>query len=410
MSEPSQLPPPATRIAGLARMQAFQPEMGGAYAAKRNYDFGPDRRGHVACLSPHVRHRLVLEAELVRAALDAHGAARAEKFVQEVCWRTYWKGWLEMRPSVWPAYKRDLERARRDLSRDGELRARYQRAVSGESGLEPVDAWARELVETGYLHNHARMWFASIWTYTLGLPWILGADFFLRHLMDGDPASNTLSWRWVVGLQTAGKTYLARASNIHKFTDGRFQLNGYDLASDAPPLDPALSHPEPAPLMAEDAWDPAAPTALLLTDEDLHPESWGADALDIRAVFAVSSLEARSPDAPGDVARAFTDAAIEDGLARARAGFGVEATRCRDLGEVAAGAVQAGARQLVTMRPCVGPMRDLLDAARPGTEAAGVTLVERVRPWDRAFHPHASKGFFKLKQKIPAVLGALGLS
>ncbi len=67
---------------------------------------------------------------------------------------------------------------------------------------------------TGYLHNHARMWFASIWIFTLRLPWELGADFFLRHLLDGDPASNTLSWRWVGGMQTMGKTYLARADNI----------------------------------------------------------------------------------------------------------------------------------------------------------------------------------------------------
>jgi deoxyribodipyrimidine photo-lyase len=65
----------------------------------------------------------------------------------------------------------------------------------------------QELVETGYLHNHARMWFASIWIFTLRLPWELGADFFLRHLLDGDAASNTLSWRWVAGLHTKGKHY-----------------------------------------------------------------------------------------------------------------------------------------------------------------------------------------------------------
>ena len=96
----------------------------------------------------------------------------------------------------------------------------------GATGIDCFDAWARELVATGYLHNHARMWFASIWIFTLRLPWELGADFFLRHLIDGDPASNTLSWRWVAGLQTAGKTYLATAENIARFTGGRFAPQG----------------------------------------------------------------------------------------------------------------------------------------------------------------------------------------
>ena len=61
------------------------------------------------------------------------------------------------------------------------------------TGIEGFDDWARELVDTGYMHNHARMWFASIWIFTLRLPWALGADFFLRHLLDADAASNTLS-------------------------------------------------------------------------------------------------------------------------------------------------------------------------------------------------------------------------
>ena len=72
------------------------------------------------------------------------------------------------------------------------------------------------------------MWFASIWIFTLKLPWQQGAAFFLEHLLDGDSASNTLSWRWVAGLQTKGKHYLAKSWNIEKFTENRFtniQLN-----------------------------------------------------------------------------------------------------------------------------------------------------------------------------------------
>ena len=82
-----------------------------------------------------------------------------------------------------------------------------------------MDRFARELIATGYLHNHARMWWASFWVHVERLPWELGADFFFRHLLDADPASNTLSWRWVAGLQTRGKSYLVRRSNLRRFAD-----------------------------------------------------------------------------------------------------------------------------------------------------------------------------------------------
>jgi deoxyribodipyrimidine photo-lyase len=101
------------------------------------------------------------------------------------------------------------------LATEPGLRRQWPRPPAGRDRDRRVfDDWAQELVATGYLHNHARMWFASIWIFTLRLPWELGADFFLRHLIDGDPASNTLSWRWVGGLHTPGKTYLATADNI----------------------------------------------------------------------------------------------------------------------------------------------------------------------------------------------------
>ncbi|MGY9006925.1 MAG: FAD-binding domain-containing protein, partial [Alphaproteobacteria bacterium] len=220
-----------TRQAGLARLEQFALQAGLQYAKRRNYDFGVDRRGNVSALSPWIRHRLVTEEEVLRAILARHSVSGAEKFVQEVFWRTYFKGWLEQHPSVWTAYQHGLMQA----LGENHWFAEYKEAVKGRTGIDCFDHWARELVETGYLHNHARMWFASIWIFTLRLPWELGADFFLRHLIDGDPASNTLSWRWVGGLHTKGKTYLARASNIAKYTDGRFNPQG-QLSSTADPL------------------------------------------------------------------------------------------------------------------------------------------------------------------------------
>ena len=161
--------------------------------------YGPGAHKAVSVLSPYIRRRLVLESDAVAAALAAHGPEAAEKFVQEVIWRGYFKGWLERRPQVWDSYVTGLEADLTALDRDRRLRRDVERAMNGQTGLECFDAWATELVDTGYLHNHARMWFASIWIFTLGLPWRLGADFFYRHLLDGDAASNTLGWRWAAG-------------------------------------------------------------------------------------------------------------------------------------------------------------------------------------------------------------------
>ena len=107
-----------------------------------------------------------------------------------------------MRPSVWSEYQSDLKRLEDQIMTQSGLRRSWEMACEGNTEIDCFDFWAKELKETGYLHNHSRMWFASIWIFTLNLPWQLGADFFLRHLLDGDPASNTLSWKWVAGLQT----------------------------------------------------------------------------------------------------------------------------------------------------------------------------------------------------------------
>ena len=189
------------------------------YSRLRNFDFGPDKRHNVSLLSKYISHRVIDEYDVVRATLGVSTYERAEKFIQEVFWRVYWKGWLEHRPTVWSDFVAFDQQDKLSSQKDNK---NYLAAINGETGIECFDFWAQELRNTNYLHNHARMWFASIWIFTLGLPWQAGAQFFLKHLLDGDAASNTLGWRWVAGIQTMGKCYLARAENISKFTGERF--------------------------------------------------------------------------------------------------------------------------------------------------------------------------------------------
>ena len=185
------------------------------YNAKRNFDFGVTNRRNVSCLSPYITHRLITEYETAKIVLKKYPFQKVDKFIQEIFWRVYWKGWLELRPKVWTDFIEDLKTIKEDKN--------YLKAVNGETDIECFNDWVNELKNFNYLHNHTRMLFASIWIFTLGLPWQKGAEFFMKHLYDGDPASNTLSWRWVAGIQTKGKNYLAQSWNISKFTNNKYK-------------------------------------------------------------------------------------------------------------------------------------------------------------------------------------------
>ena len=206
------------REEALNRLEDFSNNSLGKYAAERNFDPGPGNRNNTSLLSQYISHRIIDEQETIQSAYNKLPFKKIEKFVQEIFWRTYWKGWLEMRPQVWDDYKQDLQNLHEQLSGSS-----YVKATEGKTKILCFNDWVLELKEFGYLHNHARMWFASIWIFTLGLPWQLGADFFLKHLLDGDPASNTLSWRWVAGLHTKGKHYLATEWNINKFSSKTYE-------------------------------------------------------------------------------------------------------------------------------------------------------------------------------------------
>ena len=209
----------ASRAKALDKLNHFVENNLSQYSKLRNFDFGPDNRSNISCLSPYITHGIISELEVIDKSLKKFSFTKNEKFIQEVLWRVYWKGWLELRPNVWSDFLMELNNLRNEFKD----KQNYLDAIEGKTDLECFNQWVNELKENNYLHNHTRMWFASIWIFTLELPWQLGAEFFMKHLYDGDAASNTLGWRWVAGIQTQGKHYLASEWNIKKFTNNRFK-------------------------------------------------------------------------------------------------------------------------------------------------------------------------------------------
>jgi deoxyribodipyrimidine photo-lyase len=383
-----------TRLAGLAQLQAFLPRAGRHYAAHRNTDEGPGQRSGVSMLSPWIRFRTVTEEEVLAATLDRFSLHEAEKFVQEVFWRSYFKGHLETRPSIWADYLRALSTM--PHGRD------HEAAMAGRTGIDCFDAWVRELVTTGYLHNHARMWFASIWIFTLRLPWFLGADFMYRHLIDGDPASNTLSWRWVGGLHTRGKTYLARADNIDRYTDGRFRPKG--LATEALALEEAPSPPAlPVPAAAQQ-W-PTTAFGLLVTTEDLDlpanvsPQSI---AIPLAPVSKPGGVEA-------SIARDFKIGALNDVAERAHSLAPVRRIASLQAEAVLAWCVADHITTVAVAFAPVGPEADALREIEAILARNRISLLRVRRRYDALCWPHASKGFFAMKEKIPDLLRKLNI-
>lgn len=397
-----------TRAAGLQRLEEFLPSAGEHYQSRRNFDLGPQDRTNVSTLSPYLTHRLVTESEVAQRVIASHKPREVESFLTELCWRTYWKGWLEGRPLLYSGWVRLLA----EDSRRWPEREDYRRAIEGRTGIEPFDAWVKELLETGYLHNHARMWFASIWIFTLKLPWSLGAAFFLEHLLDGDIASNTLSWRWVAGLHTKGKHYLATASNIKKYTAGRFSAADL-LVENAPPLS-GPAHPNYVPPLDfpfKVSEQIGEQYAILLTGDDLCPELGALSDLKPRIVLKLRTQDLTTEWNPSEKVMGFKEQAINDAGRRAEDHFGVSAVDLVISGDPAGALAQVmsehGLNALAYFEPMVGPWKD--QVARLASRDVGVKFFPLRRPWDGLLHPHAVKGYFHFKKHVlPQVLRSKG--
>jgi deoxyribodipyrimidine photo-lyase len=404
---PDTLPTP-TRTAALARLARFVPLAGRAYTSARNIDRGPGAHEAVSQLSPWLRHRVITEEEVLRAVLLRHSPSSAGKFIEEVFWRGYFKGHLEARPSIWSDYRRAVATLNAQRQRPGPMADGYAAAIAGRTGIDCFDAWTAELLATGYLHNHSRMAYASIWIFTLKLPWQLGADFTYRHFLDGDPASNTLSWRWVAGLHTRGKTYLVRASNITQYSAGRFAPQG--LATKAVALEEP-TQPALVALPTVATSPPPGKVALLLTEEDLHPESLGFDLSQVLGVAGATAVAARSPLPVATLVQRFTDATMDDALARAQTHFGCRAERLPGLDgdAIAEWAERLGAKLVVTACAPVGPVEEQLADAGDWLGMRRLKLLSLRRVYDSAVWPHATRGFFDMRDRIAGVIDALDL-
>jgi len=397
--------PDIDRQAGLAQLEQFAPFAGARYTNGRNFDRGRNNHGAVSRLSAHLRRRSVTEEEVLGAVLKHHNISASEKFILEIFWRGYFKGWLANRPAIWDEF---LDYHHSDTPEA------YRRALSGTTGIACFDSWVDELKTDYYLHNHARMWFASIWIFTLGLDWQAGAAFFARYLRDFCPASNTLGWRWVAGLHTPGKHYLATAENIARFTENRFnpagQLNETAIALAGKP------HP-PAHFAMTDNPAVSSPYLLLATPEDCHLESLGlpcppAAIISLPSAMGDSGWRDGQPAMRCAELLALDRQATLDSAVRASACFGcphhdlADSPNAQMLADsLASYAIRYQTDQIITAYPGVGFWQTHLDSLSGHLPSGQIGYF--MRPFDRLTIGAARKGFFAFKAHIPDWLGQL---
>ena len=376
-----------SRTHALEQMQSFVENHLGLYARDRNFDFGPDKRTNTSCLSPYVSHGILNENEIIKTSLKQYSYTKIEKFIQEVLWRTYWKGWLERRPSVWKDFVNDLKYLKVDYESDKNLKA----AVNGNTDIECFNDWVHELKDTGYLHNHTRMWFSSIWIFTLELPWQLGAEFFMRYLKDGDPASNTLSWRWTAGVQTKGKNYLAQEWNIKKFTNGRY--NKVKLNENAVPIVSDKDYVQIDPeLMNADYHDQKT---LIIFDNQLSFETSDFNDTKFKKILIMKNTNLTRSIELDENLMNFKNDLLVDQENRLKDHYDVEVKDISFLNNL-------DTIDMVALYPGVGENLDFLNQNQ-------IQIPYLFRSLDQMTNKYCNKGFFNFKNFIPKIISQINV-
>ncbi len=184
------------------------------YAKTRNY-----LDGAVTKLSPYIRHGVLSLAEVRDYVIErTRKLEDGEKLINELAWRDYWqRKYRELGDDIWG----DQEEYKTGFDARDYADQLPKDIRDGETDLVCIDTFSTELRETGYLHNHARMWMAAYVVHFRRVRWQAGAAWFLEHLLDGDPASNNLSWQWVAST-FSHKPYFFNRANLEKYTDGEF--------------------------------------------------------------------------------------------------------------------------------------------------------------------------------------------
>ena len=370
-----------SRAKALDKLDNFIENNLSEYSKLRNFDFGPKNRSNTSCLSPYITHGIIKEKEIIQKSLNKFSFSKNEKFIQEVLWRTYWKGWLELRPNVWNDYLIELNNMREDFNNN----QNYLNAIEGKTKIECFDQWVNELKENNYLHNHTRMWFASIWIFTLELPWQLGAEFFMQHLYDGDAASNTLGWRWVAGVQTQGKHYLASEWNIKKFTNNRFQ--NIKLNENAPPKVSGKSYS----IIKQDFSNPeiVADQNLLVFENNLSFETTDFQNHKFKKIFIVSDKNENRSIKLSQKVMKFKSLLIEDQRQRLED----RSIECEiiDITEI------QNIENCYGLYPTIGENLDYLNSNN-------LKINFLFKDLDQSSWQYCNKGFFNFKNYIPKII------
>ena len=370
-----------SRAKALDRLESFVENNLTEYSKLRNFDFGPDKRSNVSCLSPYITHGIVNEQEIIKKSLGKFSFSKNEKFIQEVLWRTYWKGWLELRPNVWSDYLTELIKIKENLKNN----QNYKNAIEGKTKIDCFNQWVIELKENNYLHNHTRMWFASIWIFTLELPWQLGAEFFMQHLYDGDAASNTLGWRWVAGVQTQGKHYLASEWNIKKFTTNRY--NNIKLNEKAPPKVSEKTYS----IIKQDFSNPQniEDKSLLIFDNNLSFEITDFQNYKFKKIYLISNENDNRSIKLGEKVVKFKSLLIEDQKQRLKAkSIDYEMISISEIKDI---------QNCYGLYPSVGENLDYLNLNN-----SKITFL--YRKLDQYSWQYCNKGFFNFKNYIPKII------
>ncbi|BBP45231.1 deoxyribodipyrimidine photo-lyase [Thiosulfatimonas sediminis] len=181
------------------------------YSQDRNYF-----DGHVTHLSPYIRHGLLAPRELQERLQRDYAATDSVRLLQQLTWRDYFHRYLEANPqAAW----QDVEPYKTGYAASDYLTVLPQDIMTGQTGVRVIDQMIVQLLEQGWLHNHARLYLAAYIVHWRKVSWQAGARWFLQHLLDGDLASNNLSWQWVASTFSA-KPYFFNLANLQQFSRG----------------------------------------------------------------------------------------------------------------------------------------------------------------------------------------------